>query len=304
MDASINKKEISVKLNQLISFLLIIISLTYSKGIDKTSYLKPMYLEGDSSGKIVCLVVEDALYELTEDIGFDNFIKIAGEKSVLFQENIGSGKLGRDSLGFVIEEEIKKLAEEANLLMERLLLVYDVTGQKQYSDWRKKFSKMPIVTINTSVNSTAHSFIRGIISGSIQQSYDSIWCKVSLLELQKEISIRNLEIFSSSETCNGPVEECVSETIDNLLRSSISGNSKENSFVNSPHDQHWGKIIGGSFLTLGGIGLLSLSGVIEDDFSSMRPFVGASMLAGGVCLLSIGIKKQVRYGKWKKRYDQ
>ncbi len=116
-----------MKLNQL-AFLVIFLGLITSvNGKTKAYHVKPIYLEGDSSGKIVALVIEDALYKLAEDIGHEYFKKVNIEKGKIFQDDLDSGKLNRDLLGFLLKEDILNLANKVNLNPERLLLIYIVT---------------------------------------------------------------------------------------------------------------------------------------------------------------------------------
>lgn len=106
-------------------------------------------------------------------------------------------------------------------------------------------------------------------------------------------------INATDQTCKGSPIECVTETIQKIGSIHINTLKNENFFVGSPHDQHWGKIIGGSLLLAGGIGILALASGSRNATPAAY-VLGGAMAFGGCTILTIGIIKQTKYAKWKR----
>ena len=176
------------------------------------------------------------------------------------------------------------------------MIVYDLTGIENYSKVNP-VKMIPPIVVGSDI---ATSIVRDHFdSANDINEYDSLWCKISIVDFSNLSLSSHHSILFDNENCDGPLVECLVETIEKYGKSTTSGTKPDLQLVSSPHDQHIVKIIGGTLLCAGAIGLFTISRAVSDEVTP-AVYLGAAMIAGGAPLLSIGIIKQSRYVKWKR----
>jgi hypothetical protein len=174
------------------------------------------------------------------------------------------------------------------------LLIYDVTASRDFSSW-----KPPKVIITPFATSPiAGAIVTDAFSNANLNNFDTLWCKISLIDFNIPTFCQNKEVVANEQTCSGEPVDCIVETIQSIGKNTHSKNGKtELRFIESPSDQHWGKIIGGSLLLAGGVGLIALSPLMLSDFTKVAVVGGCAMAGGGVTFLTIGIIRQAHYSR-------
>jgi hypothetical protein len=260
-----------------------------AQNFGETHYLNPSHHPQDSSGRIVALVIGDRLYEMAARPNMERLRRADAIVDQEFRDKYMSGLLSRDSSGFLLPGQVLAIVKKGNSIPTRVLCVYDATAQSDFIRWRSVIEQMSAIA----------GPVAGFIGGPVQDSYDSIWCKISLFDFELPDASFHLKLFSSSSNCHGDPIDCIEESLESLLRRRTIVGSAKDVFVDTPHDQHWGKIIGGVGICVGGITLLTLSRIMDQEFRQTGIGVGATLCVGGTGLLTFGILKQVRYVKWR-----
>jgi hypothetical protein len=128
--------------------------------------------------------------------------------------------------------------------------------------------------------------------------FDSLWCKISFMDFTDPSHSVNRSVIANEKTCDGKPVDCIVETIQSIGRNANAQSGKPDiQLVSSPTEQQHGKIIGGSLLCAGGIGLLALSGIMIPEVRPMAYVGGGVMVCGGAALLTVGIIKQSKYNR-------
>jgi len=201
-----------------------------------------------------------------------------------------NGSIQRDSSGYLDQESLKQHLLNLNVPLSRLICLYDVTAHQSFSEW-----KMPsVIMAPGGISPVGSVVISTIASNASVNEFDSLWCKISYFDYVNPSNTKHATIAANDGTCSGEPIECVVHTIGRMERSSPDAGLQ---FISNPPDQHWGKIIGGTVMVGSGIGLIALSGIMDEEFRGLGRVGGGALICGGAVFLSVGIVKQARYYK-------
>ena len=283
-----------MKHSYLILLFIVILSIEagFAQSQTELLYTSPLYQSADPTGKFVSRVIDVELTKLAIKKKSGELKKIAFKSDTTLLRFYQQDSLPRSGQGFLDPASIKLKLQQLNIPVTKILLIYDVTAHHDFSSW-----KPPKVLVGGS-GMFAGSIVVDNLSMANLNNFDSLWCKLSFIDFINPENSKNEEIIANESTCSGDPIECVVETIRNTGRTTtISSNKPSLQFIGTPKSQHWGKIIGGSLLIAGGIGIFTLSNIMVPESHTITNLGCSAMVCGGATLLTIGIIKQSRYYK-------
>ncbi|MGB7568814.1 MAG: hypothetical protein WBM07_13220 [Chitinivibrionales bacterium] len=255
-------------------------------------YSPPLFNADDPKGKRMSSIIDVELSKLAMNNRLGKLKKLPYAVDTALQRMFQQRSLQRENDGFFNYASVQHVLQSFNLPLSRVLLIYDITADQETATKKSDLDKYPTPNPGGQIATS-------VISNINFDNIDSIWCRVSLFDFNNPLLLTNHILDANDQTCKGSSIDCVTETIQNFGRI---GNSPKNDnfFVGSPHDQHWGKIVGGSLLLAGGVTILALA-LSSQNASPAAVVLGGAMACGGCTILTIGIIKQADYSKWKNK---
>jgi hypothetical protein len=255
-------------------------------------YSSPLYDTADLKGKRMSSTIDVELSKLAMDNRLGRLKKLPYNADTALRRIFHQHLIQRENDGFLSYASVQHIIQSFNLPITRVLLIYDITADQEIATKKIDLDKYPVPNPGGFIASS-------IVSNINFDNIDSIWCKVSLIDFNNPLLLTNHIINATYQNCKGSPIDCVTEIIQKFGR--IQGNAlkNDNFFVGAPHDQHWGKIIGGSLLLAGGIAILALASGSQNALPAAY-VLGGAMTCGGCAFLTIGIIKQSNYARWKK----
>lgn len=255
-------------------------------------YALPLYQSDDPTGKFVSHIIDAELTNLAMKNKLPGLKRLSFDADTSLKKFYQQNSLTRDNQGFIDPTAIRSKLEQFNIPLTKLLLIYDVTANREFTSWK------PPKVILTPYSSIAGSIIIDNLSNANLNHFDSLWCKISLIDFNNPSFYQCKEVIANEQTCSSEPVDCILETIQKIGKSTNSTKGKtELQFIESPSDQHWGKIVGGSLLFAGGIGLIALSPFMLSEFAKVAVVSGGAIAGGGATLLTIGIIRQAHYSR-------
>ncbi|MBN1576704.1 MAG: hypothetical protein JW913_09145 [Chitinispirillaceae bacterium] len=254
-------------------------------------YTVPLYNINDRTGKTVAQIIDVELTKMAIDKKLGALKKLPFEIDTAFRCYYQQDSVARIDEGFLDPASVCRRLYGPNIIPKKLLLVYDVTAHHVFDRWKGWIDPS--------------NYVPGVYSGGIileniaagtPNDFDSLWCKVSLIDCGNPSRSIHTAIVVNDSTCDGKPVECIVETLRKIGRKPDPQSGRPSlGLVRSPGDQHWGKIIGGSALFGGGIFFTILCGIMEPQFRPISYLGAGAMITGGATILTIGIIKQTRY---------
>jgi hypothetical protein len=257
-------------------------------------YPVPLHNAKDRTGGALCQGIDADLSKMAMEKRLGILKKLSFEKDTCFRRYFQQDSFSRDNQGFLDPLSIRSRLQQIHIPETKLLLVYDVTAQKSYSTWKPP----AIIAVPNTGGAIGASILMDNLSSGSANNYDSIWCKISFMDFIEPSHSVNRSIVANEKTCHGDPVACIVETIQSIGRDANARSGKPDiQLSGSPRDQHWGKIVGGSLLAAGGIGLIALTGIMNPEIRPVGYIGGTAMVCTGAAFLTVGIIRQAKYRK-------
>ena len=255
-------------------------------------YPVPLHNAKDPTGRAVSEGIDAELSKMAMEKRLGVLKKIPYGKDTCFRRYFQQDSFSRGNQGYLDPLSIKSRLQQLHIPVTKLLLVYDVTAQQTFSTWKPP----AIIVVPNPGMAMGASILMDNLSRGSANNYDSIWCKISFMDFADLSHSVHRSIVANGETCDGEPVACIVKTIQDIGRNANATSGKPDiRLAGSPPDQHWGKIIGGSLLAAGGIGLCVLSGFMDPEFRPIGYIGGGAMVCGGAAFLTVGIIRQAKY---------